>query len=214
MRRFVNSFAREQVAAITVEFVVIMSFFVTITFFVLEIALAQFLWQTAEKTVQIGARLAVVSDPAVTAISSTTTNPLATGGAFGQPCPANCDVSSLTGCSSSTSCTWSCTYTGGTAGAGCKATAINYIVTRMGQMYLPLRNPTSKITVTYTYTGLGYAGGPLTPTVTVTLSNVPLNLGVISIVGNLMGTGAAPLFQIPTMSATFPGEDMQSSSSS
>jgi len=208
LRRFLASFAREQTAAITVEFVVVMTFFITVTFFVIEVAIAQFWWQTAEKAVQIGARLAVVSNPAVTAITSSTTNPLASGGAFGQPCPSNCDVSGLTGCTSATSCTWTCT--GG--GAGCSTTPFNYIVNRMRQMYVPIQN--SNVTITYTYTGLGYAGGPLTPTVTVTLSNVPLKLGFISIIGNLMGTSAAPFFQIPTMSATITGEDLQSSQSS
>src|SRR5262249_38602559 len=116
----IRSFAREQRAAVTVEFVVVMTFFITITFFVLEVAIAQFWWQTAEKAAQIGARLAIVSDPAVTAINSATTNPLNTAsGAYGLPCPSNCDVSGLTGCASATACTWTCT--GG--GAGCNATS-------------------------------------------------------------------------------------------
>jgi Flp pilus assembly protein TadG len=207
-KRKLRSFAHDETAAITVEFVVVMLFFITITFFVLEVALAQFWWQTAEKAAQIGARLALVSDPAVTAISSSTTNPVSSGGASGQACPANCDFNGVAGCTATIPCTWTCT--GG--GAGCSATAFSYIVNRMRQTYVPIKD--SNVTISYSYTGLGYAGGPLTPTVTVTLSGVPLKLGFISIIGNIIGTSAAPLFQIPTMTATMTGEDLQSSSSS
>src|SRR5690348_10118758 len=105
MKRF-RRFTSEDKGATTVEFVVVMTFFVVFAFFTLEVALAQFWWMTAVKAVQIGTRLAVVSDPAVTAISSSTTNP-AKNGNFGLACPTNCDFSSFAGCSA-TSCTWTC----------------------------------------------------------------------------------------------------------
>ena len=198
-------FARDESAAITVEFVVIMLFFITITFFVLEVALSQFWWQTAEKATQIGARLALVSDPAATI--PTTTNPRSSTGAFGQACPSNCDFSGFATCTA-TACTWTCT--GG--GAGCNSAAFTYIVNRMRQTYVPIQD--SNVTISYSYTGLGYAGGPLTPTVTVTLSGVPLRLGFLPIIGNIIGTSVAPLTTIPTMTTTMTGEDLQSSNSS
>jgi hypothetical protein len=41
-----------------------------------------------------------------------------------------------------------------------------------------------------------------------------LRFGIISILGNLIGTGGDPLTTVPTMSVTMTGEDLNSSQSS
>lgn len=211
LRRLHLFLRNESGAAITVEFVVIMSFFVLISFFVLEIALVQFYWQTAEKAAQIGARLASVSDPAVALTSPTCPaapaslpliNCKTAAGVYGEDCNDGADA-----------CVDYGTITCSGGDGSCNANAFNYIVNRMRQTYLPIQN--GNVTISYSYLpALGYAGGPIVPSVTVTLSGVPVKLGVISILGNIIGKGSAPLFQIPAMSATMSGEDLNSSQSS
>ena len=193
--------------AITVEFVIVMTVFMVIVFFVIEVALAQFYWQTAEKAVQVGVRLAIVSDLAVptytcgnaTSGAIPATNCLCAGGSSGcVATPLNggaCDATP-SNCASFTAV--SCT------GAGCSATPFNYILARMQQMYPPIQ--AANVTITYAYSGLGFAGGPNIPTVTITMSGVPLHLGFVA--------GIPPLANIPTMSVTMTGEDLHSSSTS
>jgi hypothetical protein len=211
-RRSPRTFLLDQSASVTVEFVVVMWFFVLITFFVIEIALVQFWWQTAEKAAQIGARLAVVADPAVASTSSTC--PAAANSLPLINCINTGNSSAAAGfqCTGSGSSTDQCvdygtiTCTGGDS--SCNATAFNYIVNRMRQTYLPIQN--GNVVISYSYKpALGYAGGPSEPAVTVTITG--LRFGIISILGNLIGTGGDPFTTVPDMSVTITGEDLNSS---
>ena len=64
------------------------------------------------------------------------------------------------------------------------------------------------VTVTYTYEGLGYAGGPIIPTITVTIADVPHQTGVF---GRLLGATTVDMSRLPTVSATITGEDLSES---
>src|SRR5262249_46549253 len=149
---------------------------------------------TAEKAVQLGARLAVVSTPAVSATTTVTcppsastlppTNCLASGYAYGQSC-------SVGACTAFTNLT----CTGGTS-AACNATNFNTIVARMNGMLSSIQ--ASNVTMSYNYVSLGYAGGPIVPSVTVTLSGVPLG-GVMT---GLFSRFIPAFTTIPDVSAT------------
>lgn len=182
----------------TVEFVAIMPFFLLIVFFVIEVTLAMFWWSTAEKAVQLGVRVAVVSDPVTSGLPSV--NAKAGSAVYGQQCGGSSDA-----------CTGFSTVTCGAGGAACANTAaFNRIVTRMQDIFGVI--DASNVSVSYTYAGMGYAGGRPVPLVTVTLSGVQFRTGFISILGSLIGSGGA-LTTMPPISARLTGEDLSSSGS-
>jgi len=61
----ITKFLRQDHAGATIEFVALMPLFLFLTFFVIEISIAVLSVGSAEKAVQAGARLALVSDPVV-----------------------------------------------------------------------------------------------------------------------------------------------------
>jgi hypothetical protein len=217
-------FLRDERAGVTVEFVALMPAFLLVTFFILEIAIAILWVGTAEKAVQVGARLAVVSHYAASAnyagapITEATRYALAGGFTFGDNCSENACVAFPT-----------ITCTGGT-GEDCRAgacfghpdnrTCFEVIADRIRDPDYPrpayrglmssIQN--ENITITYSYIGLGYAGGPIVPRVTVTVAGVPYPTIMTSIVSNLFSFvlgGAAPpaLTNLPPITVTLTGED-------
>lgn len=195
-RNLLSRFVRDDAASMTVEFVAVMPGFLLIVFLIMEVALAFFWWKTAEKATQLGARVAIVSDPVTSAVPLT--NALANGNVlYGTRCSAGGCVDFGT-----VSCT----------GTGCSnAAAFNRVIGRMKNI-LSIIKP-ENVTISYKYISTGYAGGPTVPLVTVTLSNVPFNTGFISILGRLLGSGSA-LTKLPTISARITGEDLATSGAS
>lgn len=186
-------FARNEAASTTPEFVVVVFFFFIIVFFVMEVAIALFFWQTVEKSVQLGARLTIVSAPVEAGVPSTNGYNGADGTLLGDPCS-----------DSPTPCTGFATVT--CTGTACTNTAdFNRILSRMRQLYAGIG--ASNVTFTYEDVGLGFAGGPTVPLVTVTIAGVPFQTGMLSIMGRYLGDTA--LTTIPTMTATLTGEDLR-----
>jgi Flp pilus assembly protein TadG len=185
-----------QRGAATVEFVVVAPVFLILFFLVIEVAGAFFWWKTAEKATQLGARLAIVRDVAVTGLPAR--NPKRDGAVFGLACAAASNP-----CNFDNQSTWICTA----GGTGCNSAAFQNIMTEM-QRILGQAITDDNLTITYRYAGLGYAGGPFIPTVTVTLSQVPFGL-FLGFLSSLSGAGDA-LLTLPDISATLTGEDLSS----
>jgi len=193
-----SSFIKSERAGVTVEFVAIMPAFMLLTFFIMEITIAVLWIGTAEKAAQLGARLAVVSNTAVAGLPPN--NALFdVNFAFGQSC-------SIGACQSFATLT----CTGGTGG-DCDSTNFDTIVSRMSDVFGLLRNlpqPAGDyVTIEYTYVGLGFAGGPVVPSVTVTLSGVPYGTVMTTILGSFFGGGSI-LEMLPVISVTLTGEDL------
>jgi len=171
------------------EFVVISFALFMIIFFVVELTLLYFLIQSEQKAAHMGARLAIVSNS--TAAGLPGANALETGGIFGTSCsvsPSPCtDFGTLT-------------CVGGVT--GCNADSFNRVLGRM-QSFMP-GLLAEHVTVSYAYQGLGYAGGPVIPAVTVTISGVPHQTGILGVV---MGA-AQSINGIPSASVTLTGEDL------
>ena len=136
----------------------------------------RWLWtfNRAEKAAQMGARFAVVADPVTSAIDSSY---LGVGGLTqGDAIPAS-DFGKITctgtGSLSSPTATCNCTTTPCPTGTDSND-AFKAIVGRMN-LLMPEIQP-SNVTVTYSSSGLGYAGNPngadISPLVTVTLSGL------------------------------------------
>ena len=191
--------------------------------FVVEVTLAFFWWKSAEKAAMLGARLAVVQDIAAANLphdpGDVPRNEKSDGGLFGMHCrPADPDdpspcVRPDTGkiiCENTadTTCnTWVCAAD--TDNAGCDLAAKTNIVRKM-QNILAVIQP-EDVEISYRYVGLGYAGGPLIPAVTVTLTGLQFQTGFISLIGGLFDTdGDGKGLEMPPITATLTGEDLSS----
>jgi Flp pilus assembly protein TadG len=182
--------------ATTVEFVVVVPVFLILFLLVIEVASAFFWWKTAEKATQLGARIAIVRDAAVTDLPLR--NPKRDGAVFGIACAAASNP-----CNFDNQSTWICTGTGST----CNSVAFQVIMSEMRRIFGQAITD-DNLTITYKYVGLGYAGGPFIPSVTVTLSGVRFGL-FMGFLSGLAGAGDALLF-LPDISATLTGEDLSS----
>jgi TadE-like protein len=182
--------------AATVEFVVVAPVFLILFLLVIEVAGAFFWWKTAEKATQLGARIAIVRNAAVTGLPLR--NPKRAGAVFGLACadPSHpCDFDNQS--------TWICAG----AGSTCNPDAFQTIISELRRIFGQAIND-NNLTISYKYIGLGYAGGPFIPSVTVTLSGVRFGLFMGFLTG-LAGAGDALLF-LPDISATLTGEDLSS----
>src|SRR5690242_6201416 len=191
----------------TVEFVAVMSAFTLLAFFVMEVALGLFWIGSAEKAAQLGARLAVVSNWAATPAPAN--NALTSASyAYGQSCTSAggpCVPFTTVTCTGSST---NCTCTNGTT---CSTSDFNYIAQRMSNMFGVLSNHNEYVTITYAWAGLGFAGGPVIPRVTVKLSGVPYDSMFATILRRATGSTVATL---PTISVTLTGEDLSTAGAS
>jgi TadE-like protein len=185
---------RDQRGTTTVEFAVIAPLFFVLFLGIIELSLALYWWKTTEKAAQIGARYAIVRDLAASAVPAT--NARSATGVFGMACS---DPSSP--------CVGFADQVCDAGGAGCDPAAFPEIVQRMEAIF-PVIEP-ENVRITYRYTGLGYAGGPTIPAVTVELHDVPFRLGVLGLIGGLLGNPRA-LTTLPPIHATLTGEDLSS----
>jgi hypothetical protein len=222
-----RDFVKDRSAGVTVEFVVLMPSFLLLTLFILEIAIAILWVGTAEKAVQLGVRYAVVSNYAASrtyagaAVTEGTRYAVTTGHVYGQNCSASACVPFET-----------MTCTGGTGG-DCRAgacagdpggrTCFQVIADRIRNTtysdpaYRGLMSAiqNSNISISYSYVEMGYAGGPLVPRVTVTVTGVPYPTVMTSLVSRLFAYAAAilktpvpaGLTTLPPITVTLTGED-------
>ena len=203
-------FFRDAQGGVAVEFVTLMPAFVFLTFFIIEIGVALLWIGTVEKAAQLGARMAVVSDYAVTGLPTSGKNAIANGflpggncklvGQSQNPCVAFNSGNAL-------SCPGSCNPQG-----------FDAIFNRMDAIASMLQP--SNVAISYTYAGLGFAGGPIVPRVTVTVQNVPYDSVMTSLLNRFYrlatGNQSANLGMtlLPVITATFTGEDLSSAAAS
>lgn len=151
----------------------------------IEFGYAMYQWNQSVKATQLGARLAIVSDPIAADMATilVADYPPDEGG----PTPsaavsAVCDGATLT---------------------GCDAGELDRLVNRMQEFNNNISS--ENILITYYRSGLGYVGRPGGPVVTITLqvSDVPLDL---TIMNALLGFD----FDVPLSKVTLTSEDLSS----
>ncbi|WP_296740480.1 TadE/TadG family type IV pilus assembly protein [Mesorhizobium sp.] len=196
-----------------VEMAIAMTLLLTLTLGFVDFGYAFYQWNAATKAVQIGARMASISDPVASALTTAapTTTPGApvVAGAYG---PFVCSYTGTTGsCTNSgafSAAAFSRIFRGDTANTNddvCPSLGTNQ---RPGMCHFFPGLQRSNVVVTYTATGLGYQtrlGGPV-PTITVSLQNVNFQFFFL---GGLLGFGN---FNMPSMLSTVTGEDLKSTS--
>jgi hypothetical protein len=200
-------FWRDEVGGPLAEAAVVIPIFITFALASVDMLYAYYQWTAATKAVEVGARLAAVSDPVASGLN---TIPVNATGLTGDPMP-DFEVT----CASA-----ACTCTRGTCtGMGSySATAMNTIVFGRGSSacgdetsyyYAGMcdifpRITAANVRIVYSQTGLGYVGrvaGPV-PTITVSLQGLTLQYFFLN--------GIFPAFNMSSFATTITGEGLSS----
>jgi len=202
--QFNPAFWRDPSGAVAVEFGLMSVVFITMLVGLMEFGTAYWQWNQAAKALQLGVRLAAVSNPVSSDLTSFTG--LSSTVEEGDPMPYFKRT-----CSGAT-----VTCTGGTYDAAAMRTLVygrgNTSCPTTAQRYPPMCQIFPRITpqnviVEYTQTGLGFAGrpgGPL-PSITIRLTGLDFNFVVLD---SLIGLTAIPM---TGLSASAPAEDLRGS---
>lgn len=208
-----KQFIKSEDGATMVEMAISMTLLLMLTLGFVDFGYAFYQWNAATKAVQVGARLAAVSDPVagalMTAAPTTTPGAPVVAGAYG---PFACTYTSGgTGtCSNSgafTAAAFSRIFRGDTANTNDDACPDPTINQRPGMCHFFPGLLRRNVVVTYSATGLGYQtrlGGPV-PTITVSLQNINFQFFFLG------GFGFGNM-TVPSMLSTVTGEDLKSTS--
>lgn len=211
----IRRFAKSEDGAAMVEMTIVSTLLFALLFGFVDFGYALYQWNAATKAVQIGARLAAISDSVATNL--TTAAPTAVPGApvvAGAYGPFVCKYTGTTGtCTNGgtfNAAAFSRIFRGDTTNTNddtCPTiTAAQRPTTRPGMCQFFPGLLRSNVVITYTASGLGYQtrlGGPV-PTITVSLQNRTFRFFFL---GGLLGFGN---ISMPSMLSTVTGEDMKS----
>lgn len=208
MRRLIRRACRDTDGGILVETTVMMTIMFVFVLGSVDFLMAMYQWNAATKAVEIGARIAAVSDPVSSDVSSITG--LSGGLNPGDPMPAftrvcNGATSSCSGGTFSQTALNTIVYGRGSAACGDSTTVYATGMCDIFSRILP-----ANVVITYTQSGLGYVarpGGPV-PTITVSVQNLPFQFYFL---GGFMGMAN---IQIPGLTTSITGEDLSSSAPS
>ena len=205
--------SRDETGAVLVEVTVVMALMFIFILGSIDFLFAFYQWNAASKAVQMGARIAAVSDPVafgVNGLSGAVANSFVPPGASMPGFFVRCDGKNET-----------CNCIGACAGVGTyNRAAMNTIVFgrgssscsdatsfyRAGMCDIFARITAANVVVVYAQTGLGYVGrpgGPV-PTITVSIENLPFQFFFLS---GIMGFDK---IQIPALTTSITAEDMTS----
>jgi Flp pilus assembly pilin Flp len=209
----IKRLSRDETGAVLVEVTVVMALMFIFILGSIDFLFAFYQWNAASKAVQVGARIAAVSDPVaigLNGLSAAAANSFVPPGASMPGFLVRCEGRNET-----------CSCVGACAGVGAyNRAAMNTIVFgrgssscsdatsfyRAGMCDIFARISAANVVIVYAQTGLGYAGrpgGPV-PTITVSLENLPFQFFFLS---GIMGFGK---IQMPALTTSITGEDMAS----
>jgi len=176
---FITRLFRDEDGGPLVEVAVILPILITFLFGGVDFTNALYQWNAAVKAVEVGARIAAVSDPVASGLNSIPGNVLSSSVAMGGPMPAFtvvCDGSAAACACASGACDGMGSYSAeamgfivyGRAGKNaCSPPASEYFA-GMCNIFAPIAP--QYVTIVYAQTGLGYAGRSLGPVPTITVS--------------------------------------------
>ena len=204
---------RDESGAALLEFTAAAFTFFIILFGVVEFAYVFYQWNAATKAVQLGARLAAVSNPVANDLTSLS----GVGGSVlpGDPMPAFDRVCTATSADGSTgTCTNVNSYNAAAmraiiygrcqTGVDCPRTTCVGTGANIGMCNIFDRVTPQNVVVRYQYTGLGYAGRPGGPVPTITVSLTGLTYDFV-LIGGLADLTS---IQLPSFATTVTGEDL------
>lgn len=204
-RRFVmlRRFIRQTAGAVLIEFTIIAFALIVLTGGLLDFGVAVFQWNMATKALHQGVRLASVSSPVDSSLTSMTG--LEGGAAPGDPFPSFTRVCSGASGSCSNGGTYSVTamrtIVYGRGETTCGTVAAGQLA---GMCDMFWRIAPANVTVSYRQTGLGFAGRPGGPVPTITLELTGLTF-TLPFLNGVLGLGPITL---PPMRTSATGEDL------
>jgi Flp pilus assembly pilin Flp len=179
MFSFIARLARDEDGGPLVEVAVILPILILFLFGGIDFMNALYQWNAAAKAVQIGARIAAVSDPIASGLTSIANEAVSPSLASGGPMPdftVECDGSAAVCECTSGACDGMGSYSrdamelivcGRGGNSACASPASQYFA---GMCNLHPAIAPQYVTVVYKQTGLGYAGRSLGPVPTITVS--------------------------------------------
>ncbi len=195
----VKRFLSDERAAASIEYVILLLPLIALVFTSFQIALAYHFALTAQKAVQLGARIAAVRDPVSVAMPRENTLDTSSGFEIGDPCGLGACVDP--------GGPWTCT--GAEAGSGqCDAAAFAEIYSEVGRVAYLLQP--GDLTVRYSYGRLGFAGGPFTPIVEVIIEERPFFLQFFFNLAFGSGEDSSNELRLPAVAASAIAEDLSS----
>lgn len=196
-----SSMLRRSEGAVGAEFAMVLPLLILLLLGMIDVGRYMYTLNEVEKATQMGARMAVVTTMVPTDLANKNFGAVLGQGAvipatqFGE---MRCDMS---GGSLACTCVSNCSGIGTTA----DTTAFNLVATRMNQI-AGIVAPTN-VRITYTNSGLGYAGDPTGPDVAPIVTVSAVNVGFNSLIGQFFGFN----LRLPTVSASLTLEDGQGS---
>jgi hypothetical protein len=211
MRRDPTMLLPDESGSVFVEFAILLPIVVTVLFGSVDLLYAFYQWNAAAKAVEVGARIAAVSDPVAVGLNGLSNvavlSGVNTGSAmlsFSVICNGLVAACSCTGmCAGITESSYSAAAMNriifGRGSAGC-GDATSYYTTGMCDV-LPSIGA-ANVVIKYQQTGLGYAGRPggAVPTITVSLQNMSFQFFFLRSLG--------VSFRMPPMTTTITAEDL------
>jgi len=208
-----NAFCRDETGAVLVEISILLPVVITILCGSIDFLYAFYQWNAAAKAVQVGARIAAVSDPVAAGLNDLTNLVVLSGSvAPRRPMPGftfTCD-GRVEACTCSGNCPGISANPYNAAamnrlifgrGSSSCTDATTYYATGMCDILPSIT--AANVRIVYTQTGLGYAGrpgGPV-PTITVSLQDLQFQFFFLSY---LLGRN----IPIPAMATTITAEDL------
>ena len=200
----------DETGAVFAEFAILLPIVVTIVCGSVDFLYAFYQWNAAAKAVEVGARIAAVSDPVASGLNNLANQAVFNGATPGTAIPSFTVTCAQTACSCAGTCSGMAgdTYSApamdrivfGRGSAAC-GDATSYYATGMCDVLTSIAP--ANVVIVYKQTGLGYAGrpgGPL-PTITVSLQDMQFNFFFLSA---LLGVRIA----MPAMTTTITAEDL------
>lgn len=215
-----QSFRRDEAGATLIEFTVLLPIVISVFFGSVDFLYMMYQWNAAAKAVEVGARIAAVSDPVASGLNGLSDEAILNGSAVGGPMPSftiTCNGSTET-CTCSGTCVGMATNSYSSAamnrlvfgrGSNACGDAKSYYATGMCDVLSSIG--VSNVLVIYRqpqFGGLGYSGRPGSPlpTITVALQNMDCQFFFLSY---LLGTRCS----MPAMTTTITAEDLCSGGS-
>jgi len=208
MRPLFARLVRDQSGTTMIEFTIVMVLFFLLTFGLVEFGFLLFQWNSAAKAAQFGARMAAISDPVWTPLTTLTSTGTA-GGPWQTAFNVTCNGTNASGsngtCGGSTTeydpAAMQLLVFGRGGGTTCGPVGPDG---DPGMCDLFERITPQNVNIRYQNTGLGFAGRPGGPVPTVTLSLTGLTYQFFAL-GDLLGFGDVTM---PPFTVTMTGEDL------
>jgi Flp pilus assembly pilin Flp len=210
-----NHFLRDQRGAVMVEVTIMLSLTLVLVLGAIDFLLLFYQWNAAAKAVQMGARLAAVSDPVASGLNGLSHAVVSASVPPGAAMPkfiVTCDGRTATcTCDSVRACRGVKSYDRAAMntivfGRGSSSCSDAKSADQVGMCDIFSRITPANVKIVYAQTGLGYAGrpgGPM-PTITVSIQNLPFQFYFL---GGLIGFRN---LQVPASTTSITAEDLSS----